>query len=80
MDKELIKQKLTKIFQDIFDDEALALNDSSSPQEIEEWDSLAQVNILVQIEKLFGIKFSIDETRTLKNVGAIVDHIKRKIS
>lgn len=78
MDKDSVKQKLSRIFQEVFDNDHLTLNDNTSPEDIEEWDSLAQVNLLVQIERAFHIKFSIDEVTALRSVGDFMYKIEEK--
>ena len=50
----------------------------SSPETIEQWDSLAQINLIVGIEKLMKIKFSVTELANLKNVGEIIDLVLTK--
>ena len=57
----------------------IKLNDETSADDIEEWDSLSHIQIIVAIEKAFGIKFSSQEMITCKNVGDMVDCIQNKI-
>ena len=57
----------------------IKLNDETSADDIEEWDSLSHIQIIVAIEKAFGIKFSSQEMITWKNVGDMVDCIQNKI-
>jgi acyl carrier protein len=42
------------------------------------WDSLSNINMIVGVEKAFGLKFSIKDVRALKNVGELLDLIKKK--
>ena len=72
-------QRLQKIFCDIFDDETLVLTKETAPDDIEEWDSLTQVNIIVVCESEFGVKFELDDIKKLKSVGDIADAIEGKL-
>ena len=78
MTREAVLKKLSEIFQMVFDDEELLIEETTSPEEIEDWDSLEQINLIMQIDKAFGIKFSMDEAAGLYHVGNIVDAIMRK--
>ena len=48
--------------------------------DIEDWDSLEQINLLVAIEKKFSIKFKLDDVKNLPNVGAMLDLVKRMVA
>lgn len=80
MSRELVTKKLEEIFRDIFDNDELSINENSSPENIEEWDSLAHVNIIVATEKCFGIKFTMKEVFEIKDVSHIVSMILNKVS
>ncbi len=79
MTREEIYEQLTEIFRDIFDDEELEINDGTTAEDIEDWDSLEQINLLVAIEKKFNIKIRLGDVSGLENVGAMVDLIERLI-
>jgi len=72
--------KLQEIFRDIFDDETLELTRKTMGDDIEDWDSLAQVNIIAACEAEFRIKFEIIEIVSIKNVGDIIDLVERKMA
>ena len=80
MGEREIYEKLTEIFQDVFDDEGIELTSETSADDIEEWDSLANINIIVSVEDEFGIKFDIDEITGMKNVGEMVKVIESRIA
>ena len=69
---------LNGIFQQVFDDETLAVTRATTAQDIEEWDSLSHINLVVAVELHFGIKFGLAEIRRLRNVGEMVDLITSK--
>ena len=75
MNREIIHDKLQLIFQDIFDDSAIYLQDSTTAADIEDWDSLMQINLIVAIEEEFQIKFKLSEVEKLRNVGYMIDAI-----
>jgi acyl carrier protein len=75
MNREEVYERLTEVFIDVFDDEDIKLNDNTTSDDIEDWDSLEHVNLIVAIEKEFGMKFTMGEVTGMKNVGAMVDII-----
>ena len=78
MTRDEIYVKLNEVFQDVFDDEDISVNDSTTADDIEDWDSLEHINLIVAVERAFGIKFSMGETTSMKNVGAMVDIIAER--
>lgn len=72
-----IMEAVQEIFRDNFDDEELEITRETSAADIEDWDSLEQINLLTAMEKKFSIKFKLEDVRGLKNVGEIVDLIAR---
>ena len=78
MTKESILEVLTELFISFFDDELIQITIESSAEDIEDWDSLAQVGIILSIEKKFGFKLNSLEVGNLENVGAMVDLIYEK--
>ena len=75
MTREEIYGKLNEVFQDVFDDEDITVNDSTVAADVDGWDSLEHINLIVAVERCFGIKFTMGETTGLKNVGEMVDKI-----
>ncbi|MBF0467002.1 MAG: acyl carrier protein [Nitrospirae bacterium] len=67
------------IFRDIFDDGSLIITRQTSANDIEEWDSLNHINLVVAIEKFYDIKFALGEIQSLKNVGEMADLIDEKV-
>lgn len=78
MTKKDIYNKLNKVFRDIFDDEDLIVNDDTTADDIEDWDSLEHINLCVAIEKKFEMKFTMAEVNNFKNVGDMVRIILEK--
>jgi len=77
--REEVYQKLKVIFRNNFDDESIELSDGTSAEDIEDWDSLEQINLIVAIQDEFKIKFNIEEVNSMKDVGEIVNYILKKI-
>ena len=75
MSREEVYAKLNEVFQDVFDDEDIEVNDSTVASDVDGWDSLEHINLSVAVERCFGIKFTMGETTGLKNVGEMVDRI-----
>ena len=80
MDKREIIMKMENIFSEIFDKDDICLTDESSSDSIEGWDSLAHIQIVNSIQKVFGIKINAREMMEWNNVGDMVETIKQKIN
>ena len=74
---EQILERLTNVFQDVFDDDSIVLTENSTADDIEEWDSLNQIKIILACEKEFDIKLNARDINTLENVGALLDHLRK---
>lgn len=75
MEREEILQQLNIIFQKEFDNKNIKVNDATTAQDVEEWDSLSHIQLIVAIEKFYKIRFSSSEIQSWKNVGQMVDTI-----
>ena len=80
MTREEAYEKLNGVFRDVFDDEEIVVADATTANDIEDWDSLEHINLVVAVEKCFGIKFNMGEVAKLKNVGEMMDLILSKIA
>ena len=69
-----------EIFRTVFSDPQLSVNETTSASDIADWDSLAQITLLMSMEQTFEIKFSLDEVEDLQNVGEIVELILAKVN
>jgi acyl carrier protein len=78
MQDDEIKSRLTPIFRDVFGDDALVVSESMTAEDVPAWDSLSHLNMIVAVEKAFGVKFSVRDVRSLKNVGGLIDMVKKK--
>lgn len=75
MKMENVYEKLNEVFQDVFDDDSIIVSENTTADDIEDWDSLEHINLVVAVEKCFGIKFTMGEVTGMKNVGEMVDII-----
>ena len=75
MTKESIYERLNGFFQDVFDDEEITVHENTVADDIEDWDSLEHINLVVAIEEEFGMKFKMREVTGMKNVGEMVEII-----
>ena len=69
---------LIPIFREVFDDDNLLINLSTTANDIEGWDSLANIRLVVAIEKFFKLRFSASEISNLENVRDVVNLILKK--
>lgn len=76
---EEIYEKLTEIFRENFDDDTIVLSPATTAEDIEDWDSLEQINLIAGIENKFAVTFDIKETLTLQNVGEMAKLILSKL-
>jgi acyl carrier protein len=74
-----IRDRLQNIFRDVFDDSSIILQDEMSAKDIEEWDSLTHIQLIVTTEHQFNIRFMTAEIAELKNVGEFLKLIKKKL-
>lgn len=79
MTREEIMNKVNEIFRDVFDDDSLIITDSTNSDDIEDWDSLEHISLIISMEKEFDLKFDIKEVNKLENVGQMVDMIREKL-
>ena len=73
-----ILERLQNIFREVFDDENLVIDETTTPEDIEDWDSLTSMELVAGIEKEFGFKFTTAEIKQLVNVGEIIKVIANK--
>ncbi|HEX4052475.1 MAG TPA: acyl carrier protein [Steroidobacteraceae bacterium] len=78
MDELIIRQRLKQIFREIFDDNSIEIADSTTAADIEAWDSLNHINLIVRVEREFKIRLSTREVQNLQNVGALIALIGKK--
>lgn len=80
MERKEIFEKLTIIFRDVMDNDEIVLEENTTAEDIEEWDSLAHVQLIEKIEAVFGVRFSAKEMNSWDDVGEFVDSIENKLN
>lgn len=78
MEKNQILEEVQEIFREVLDNEEIVLANETTADDIEEWDSLTHIQLIVAIEKHFKIKFTSKEILSWKNIGEMVDCIAAK--
>ncbi|MDR0984504.1 MAG: acyl carrier protein [Ruminococcus sp.] len=73
--REEIFAELTDLFRDFFDDPSIVLNEKTTADDIEDWDSLEHISLIARIEKNFNMRFKMSQVTKMKNVGEMVDII-----
>lgn len=71
--------ELNGVFRQVFDDSTLNITRTTTANDIDEWDSLTHMNLVVAVELKFGVKFALGELQSLKNVGDMADAVTRKM-
>ena len=80
MNKNQILEEVQEIFRDVLDNEEIVLNENTVADDVEGWDSLAHVQLVSEIQKKFGIKFSAKEMISWDTVGDMCKTIQSKLS
>lgn len=75
MTREEVYERLNKVFQDVFDDETIEVDDETTADDVDEWDSFEHINLVVAVEEEFSFKIPMGKVVTMKNVGEMVDII-----
>lgn len=78
MEHNEILTQVQDIFRTVLDDEEIVLTDTTVADDVDGWESLTHIQLVVAIEKHFGIKFTSKEILGWKNVGELIDCIANK--
>lgn len=79
MKRDEVTKRVQDIFKEIFDDETLEVDDNTTANDIDDWDSFEHINLVVAMEQDFNIKFPMKRITALKNVGEMIDLILEMI-
>lgn len=74
-----LTERLTSIFRNVFQDDSIELAPQMTADDVEGWDSLSHVNLLIAIEIEFGFDFKQNEIQKLNNVGDLISCIEKKL-
>jgi acyl carrier protein len=78
MDELQIYARLSEVFQSVFDDDSIEVAPALSAKEVDGWDSITHIRLILTVEKAFKVKFSTSEVGKLANVGDLVALIKAR--
>lgn len=67
-----VRDKLTAVFRDVFDDQGIVLTDAMTADDVAGWDSISHVDLIVSVEKAFRTSFTVKEVKGLRNVGDFI--------
>ncbi|GAA3762244.1 acyl carrier protein [Terriglobus aquaticus] len=79
MDNPHLYRELTEIFREVFDDDTLTLTPETTAADIDGWDSMAHIGLIVAIEERMGVKFNSAELESLHNVGQLAGVLEYKL-
>jgi acyl carrier protein len=79
MTREELFEQLNEVFQDVFDDDSITVNETTTANDIDDWDSLEHINLINAVEQKFGIKFDMGQIVTMKNVGEMANIIESQL-
>jgi len=80
MTREEIHERLTEVFRDVFDDPTLVISDATTARDVEGWDSLMHVNLIVATEKALNVSFTTKQVQSLTNVGDFISLIASRLT
>ena len=75
---EEIYERLNEVFRDVFDDDSIEVNEDTTANDIEDWDSLNHITLIDAVESEFGVHFTMGEVSGMKNVGEMAQIIKER--
>jgi acyl carrier protein len=78
MEEAHIYARLTTIIRDVMDDDSIVVTPQLSAQDVDGWDSLSHIRLLMTVEKAFNVKFSTSEIGKLKTVGDLVALVRQR--
>jgi acyl carrier protein len=79
VERKQILEQVTSIFRDVLDNDDITLTDATTARDVEDWDSLNHIQLVVGIEKHFKIRFIAKEIHSWQNVGELVDSVAAKL-
>ena len=78
MNRNEITERLNDVFRDVFGDDSISVNDATTSDDIEDWDSIEHINLIGAVEDEFGLRFKMREVSGMKNVGEMIDIISER--
>ena len=79
MNRAALYEKLTELFRDIFDDDSIIIGDETTAADVEGWDSLTNIRLILAVETAFSLRLSASQVSALAKLGDLVDVIEKKL-
>ncbi|MEG1875991.1 MAG: acyl carrier protein [Lachnospiraceae bacterium] len=79
MTREELYERLNGVFRDVFDDDSITVTETTTADDIEDWDSLEHINLISAVEQEFSVKFTMGQVVTMKNVGEMAAIIMEQV-
>jgi acyl carrier protein len=78
MGKDEITRRLQNVFHDVFDNDAITVTETTTAPDVDGWDSIANIRLMVSVEEAFRIRFDVGEYQEHRNVGDLIASIARR--
>jgi len=72
MNDDVLLGRLNEVFRSVFDDPDMTVSLSTTAKDVPGWDSIVHITLVIEVERVFGIKFRMSEIEKLRNVGDMV--------
>ena len=79
MNRDEVFEKIVEICKDVFEDDALVITETTTADDVENWDSLSHLSLINEIEGALNIEFTLDEASKSKNIGELLDAAMRHL-
>lgn len=79
MSREEILKKVNDIFHDVFEDDSIVVEEDTTAEDIEDWDSLMHITLISEVESAFGFKFQMKDVVGMQDVGEMLDIIEKNV-
>lgn len=73
-----LMRRLNDVFRDVFDDDTIVVNENTTADDIEDWDSIEHISLISSVEDEFGMRFSMGEVSGMNNVGEMIKLIRER--
>lgn len=80
MDRDALLQEVEAVFRDVFEDDELKISAETKAEDVDGWDSLMHVSLMINVERVFGVKFSASQVASLKDVGELVNLLESRLA
>ena len=79
MDADEITRRLTQVFREVFDEDGIVLTPGTSAADVDGWDSVANIRLMVSVEEEFRLRFDVGEFQDYRDVGDLLAGVARRV-